>query len=302
MTEFAALQDRPLVVVCVGDGKLSGDLTAAGVPWWSVTKTCMAAAALILVERGKLRLDEPMAGRAFTLRQLLRHEAGLQDYAELPEYFAAVERGDPPWMVAELLNQVQADTLAYAPGVGWTYSNVGYLLVRQLIEAAFGADLETALRTLVFEPAGVDKVRVAHEPADLAATAWGNPGNYHPGWVYHGLLVGKPRDAAMWMHALMTGRLLPPRLLAQMLERRALDVPRTGRPWGSAGYGLGVMIDIASQLGRAFGHSGEGPGSVCAVYHFPDCDPPRTVAAFAPDEKVGVLERRAIEAAAICWS
>ena len=56
------------------------------------------------------------------------------------------------------------------------------------------------------------------------------------------------------------------------------------RPWKTAGYGLGVMMDIETELGRCFGHSGEGPGSVCAVYHFPDCNPPRTVAAFAAHE------------------
>ena len=55
------------------------------------------------------------------------------------------------------------------------------------IEAAFGADLDTALRELVFAPVGVDGVRIAREPADLAAPAFGNPLNYHPGWVYHGL-------------------------------------------------------------------------------------------------------------------
>ena len=94
------------------------------------------------------------------------------------------------------------------------------------------------------------------------------------------------------MHGLMTGRLLSPRLLAMMLERRALDVPLTGRPWKTAGYGLGVMMDIETALGRCFGHSGEGHGSVCAVYHFPDCDPPRTVAAFAPHENEGARRSR----------
>ena len=50
------------------------------------------------------------------------------------------------------------------------------------------------------------------------------------------------------------------------------------------------MMDVETALGRCFGHSGEGHGSVCAVYHFPDCDPPRTVAAFAPHENEGAVE------------
>ena len=60
-----ALEDGTLIVTCVGDGPLSGDVNAGAVPWWSVTKTCMAAAALILSERGKLSLDVPLPGRRF---------------------------------------------------------------------------------------------------------------------------------------------------------------------------------------------------------------------------------------------
>lgn len=293
----ATCEGRALIVTCSSDGTLAGDLAAGAVPWWSVTKTCMAAAALILSERGKLSLDAALPGRGFTLRQLLRHDAGLRDYTAMPDYLAAATRGDPPWGEAELFARVRADAPAYPPGKGWTYSNVGYLLVRRAIEGAFGADLDAALQALVFAPLAVRGVHIVREPGDLAACAFGNSRNYHPGWVYHGLLMGPPREAARWMHGLMTGALLSPRLLAMMLERRALDVPLAGRPWNTAGYGLGVMIDIATALGRCFGHSGEGHGSVCAVYHFPDCKPPRTVAAFAPHQDEGAIERAMLDAA-----
>lgn len=293
----AASSNRTLIVSCEGAGTFAGDVTAGVVPWWSVTKTCMAAAALTLSERGRLSLDVRLPGRPFTLRQLLRHDAGLRDYTSVPDYLAAATSGGMPWSEAELLSRVAIDELAYPPGEGWTYSNVGYLLVRRAIEQAFGASLEAALQALVFAPLGVTGVHVAREPADIAACAFGNPMNYHPGWVYHGLLMGPPREAARFMHGLMTGRLLAPRLLAMMLVRRALDVPLTGRPWKTAGYGLGVMIDVETALGRCFGHSGEGHGSVCAVYHFPDRDPPRTVAAFAPHQDEGAVESAMLNAA-----
>jgi CubicO group peptidase (beta-lactamase class C family) len=95
-----------------------------------------------------------------------------------------------------MLRRVDAETLAYEPGHGWGYSNVGYLFVRRLIEAATGSDIGTALDDLVLNPLGVPGVRLAAKPADLSATAWGNASGYHPGWVYHGLLVGTPADAA----------------------------------------------------------------------------------------------------------
>jgi D-alanyl-D-alanine carboxypeptidase len=287
---------RPLIVTCTGD-RLSGDVDAGVVPWWSVTKTAMAAAALILSERGRLTLDAPLPGKPFTLRQLLRHDAGLRDYTAVPAYLAAAGAGAAPWSEAELLSRVEADRLAYTPGDGWTYSNVGYLMVRRAIEHAFEADLEAALQALVFAPLHVRGVHIAREPEDMRRSAFGNPDNYHPGWVYHGLLMGPPREAARFMHGLMSGQLLSPNLLAQMLERRALPVPPGDRPWKTAGYGLGVMMDIGTELGRCYGHSGEGPGSVCAVYHFPDCEPPRTVAAFAMNATAGAVERAMLAAA-----
>jgi hypothetical protein len=72
---------------------------------------------------------------------------------------------------------------------------------------------------------------------------------------------------------------------------RPLGLPDAGRPWRAPAYGLGLMADSASPRGRCFGHSGAGPGSTAAAYHFPDLEPPRTVAAFAPVGDVAIVER-----------
>lgn len=260
------------------------------VPWWSLTKTALAAAALALVAGGALALDGPLTGRPFTLRQLLQHTAGLPDYGGLSDYHEAVARGDAPWSEERLLTRVDAERLLFPPGQGWTYSNVGYLLVRRIVEQAADEDLDAALRRLVFAPLGVSGVRLAREPADLTGTAWGNPTGYHPGWVYHGLLLGTPAEAALLFHRLLTGRLLPAELLGGMCEPRPLGGPVPGRPWRSAGYGLGLAIGVGSSGDRCLGHTGQGPGSTAAAYHFPDLDPPATAAAFAPVEDPAVVE------------
>src|SRR5258708_7141733 len=78
------------------------------VPWWSYTKTILAAAALTLVRDGKLQLDATIQGERFTLRQLLQHRAGLCDYGVLREYHAAVARRDQPWPETELLERADA--------------------------------------------------------------------------------------------------------------------------------------------------------------------------------------------------
>jgi CubicO group peptidase (beta-lactamase class C family) len=197
-----------------------------------------------------------------------------------------------------LLEQVESVPPLFPPGQGWSYSNTGYFLVRRLIEQATGTDIERALKTLVLAPLGVEDVFIARTRADLKRSIWGDEDDFHPGWVSHGLLMGSPAGAAKFMHGLLTGALLPAPLRATMCERRAVEINLPDRPWRTGGYGLGLMMDIASPHGLCIGHSGQGPDSVAAAYHFPDLDPPRTVAAFAPTDDQGIAERAVLEEAA----
>ncbi|WP_112663472.1 serine hydrolase domain-containing protein [Microvirga flavescens] len=251
------------------------------VPWWSVTKTVIAAACLTLVRDGALQLDEMMADRPYTLRQLLQHRAGLVDYGGYQAYHDAVAAGDEPWPLNELLTRIDADRLRYRPGEGWGYSNIGYALVGRILEEATGADLAEALRRLVLDPLGVLSARLAKDRSDLAQVAMGEAQNYHPGWVYHGLLVGSVKDAALLMDRLFKGSFLPASLLAEATEPFVLGGPIEGRPWRKAGYGLGLMSGTFNDGSRVVGHTGGGPGSRVAVYHFPELSPHRTVAAFS---------------------
>ena len=88
------------------------------VPWWSFTKTVLAATALSLVRDGLIRLDDPILDQPFTLRQLLRHEAGLADYGELAEYHTAVTNSEPAWSENEMMQRLDGVRLRYTPGTG----------------------------------------------------------------------------------------------------------------------------------------------------------------------------------------
>ena len=271
------------------------------VPWWSYGKTVLASAALALVAQGRLQLDELVRGKPFTLRQLLGHCAGLRCYGTMPAYHAAVAAGGDPWSAEEMLRRVDAGTLAYEPGHGWDYSNVGYLLVRNLIETAAGVPLGAALQHLAFTPLGIVGVTVARDSTDLDVTAWGNARRTHPGWVYHGLLVGPPEAAALFLHRLLAGHLLSPNLLAAMQDAHRVGGAIPGRPWATAGYGLGLMIGQGQPPGEYVGHTGGGPGSTSAVYQHVGGDPAGgarlTAAVFAPVDDPGVVEARAMELA-----
>ncbi|WP_134499728.1 serine hydrolase domain-containing protein [Microvirga pakistanensis] len=263
------------------------------VPWWSFTKTVLAAAALVLVRDGLLNLDEPIPDRPYTLRHLLQHRSGLAEYGWFPAYHEAVARRDEPWSVPDLLACVDADRLRYPPGEGWEYSNIGYLFVRRMIETVTGEGLDDALRRLVLRPLEVTGARVATLPVDLEQVTMGSASSYHPAWVYHGLLVGGVQDAARLLHGLMRGELLPAGMVRAMLTPFVLPGPVEGRPWTRPGYGLGVMTGETACGLVVAGHTGGGPGSTIAVYHALEGQvPSRTAACFMTDEDQSRTEER----------
>jgi len=280
----SSLSPEDIAIAVVRDGELvSGDLQAAPTPWWSFTKTVLAAAALSLVRDGKLSLDAPLRGKSFTLLQLLRHTAGVPNYSDLETYAQAVARGDTPWPVEEMLARAAADSLLFAPDAGWRYSNTGYLLVRHLVEDTTGLSLQRALEKLVLAPLDIHAVMLARTPGDLAASTWGNAADYHPGWVYHGLPLGSPAAAALLLDRLLTTDFLPLPLLTEMLRKTPLGESLPGRPARNFGYGAGLML-----ADGAAGHTGAGPVSVAAVYRYADTG--CTVAAFAPVADQAVVE------------
>lgn len=268
---------------------------ARPVPWWSFTKTVLAAAALVLVDRGAWHLDAPFDGHGFTLRQLLSHTAGLADYGPLAAYHQAVAAGEAPWPVGVLLARVAE--IPAPPAGRFAYSNVGYLLLRQAIERCLDSDLDAALRQLVLAPLGIPHTRVAYTSEDLTAGAWGNARAYHPGWVYHGTLVGPVRQAARLLRGLLQGGLLSAASLQAMTAPVARIGALPGRPYRDVAYGLGLAI-LVIDAGPALGHNGQGPGSTGVVLHFPERD--STVALYADRDDADALadiERRVIDLA-----
>ena len=284
------MHDPPTVTAVLQDGAKPHSTSQQPLPWWSFTKTALAVAALLLVADRRLGLDAPVGTAPFTLRHLLQHRSGLPDYGHLAAYHAAVADRQDPWPRDLLLHRAGSDTLAFPPGEGWAYSNLGYMLVRELIETTTGQEIGAALADLVLRPLHLTATRLAYTRADLDTAAWTTP-RYHPGWVYHGLLVGPAHEAAALLHALLQGNLLPAPQLREMLIPHPVGGPVPGRPWQTANYGLGLMIG-SDDTGQTYvGHTGGGPGSTAAVYQ---AHPGRTAAAFAPREHPAAVERSAL--------
>lgn len=274
-------------------GAGSCGLAAARFPYWSFTKTAIAIVALQLVEAGALELDARLAQRPYSLRQLLAHTSGLPDYGTLADYHRAVAAGEAPWPPEVMLERSLRGGMLFAPGAGWAYSNIGYMVVCDLIERTTALPLGTLFAERLGAPLGLESLELAETPAAFAGLHWREAAGYHPGWVYHRCLAGTAGDAARLLQGLFAGALLAPRTLEEMLAARPLGGPLPGRPWSRCGYALGLMSGEIGGLGRAIGHSGVGPFCVNAVCHFPDLREPLTVACFAEGPDEGVAEQAA---------
>ena len=178
-----------------------------------------------------------------TLRQLLRHTAGVPDYGRLPEYHAAVEAHPlEPWPDEELLSRALALGPDFAPDEGWAYSNTGYLLVRTIVELEAG-DLGATLARELIAPLGLGHTTLALEPVR----------GYDPRWVGHRTLLSTEADQRVFWTALARGDLCDLDVLAEPVLV-PFEAPGFTRP----GYGLGVMTDERPD-GLLIGHGGGGP-------------------------------------------
>lgn len=285
-----------IVSAQIVDGREITDTHPGAVlPWWSFGKTVLAAMVFKLAEQGRLDLDTPLSGKPFTIRQLLAHRAGVRDYGGIADYHAAVARGDMPWSIEELLARANADELLFPPGQGWSYSNIGYLFVRQEVARVTGADLGTAHQAVAFGPLGIRAV-VVHSREEMQRVPWPQLHSYDPRWVYHGLILGTAVDAARFLDRLFTREFLSEASRRAMLDSIPLPFTVTDRPFAKPMVGTGLMIDPEGPLGPWFGHTGGGPHSSSAVYRFPSLN--RTVAAFADHEDSGAIERTVLDMAA----
>jgi D-alanyl-D-alanine carboxypeptidase len=247
------------LVASGGDLEISGD-PAARYPIYSITKTAVAAAVLLLVREGAVELD--------SVRRLLDHTSGVRDYGSLPEYHEAVRRRpSSAWDDDEFLARTTAAGPVFAPGEGWAYSNTGYLLLRRLLDehgglAAFLPRLGLGAATVAERMDDLD----AAVPAPSALLLEGVRdvrGVYDPRWVGHRTLVARAEDLLGFWRGL-PAEMLDPRTFVAI----GTDAPGFVRP----SYGLGVMADPEHPLGTVVGHGGGGPGYATAVFALPHAD------------------------------
>ena len=151
-------------------GRVSQDPDAAAVTLntvfdlASLTKPLATALALLLlVAEGKVSLEGslgeilpeewlPPDKRPLTLRSLLAHQAGLPAWRPFYASILAAPRPERPGLAAHL---AASEPLEYFPGTQTGYSDLGFMLLAAVVEAAAGRDLDSFCRREIYRPLGL---------------------------------------------------------------------------------------------------------------------------------------------------
>lgn len=234
----------------------------------SMGKEFTATAVMMLVEQGKVGLDDPLtkyfpdapvAWSQVTVRNLLSHTAGFTDYPDKFDF-----RRD--YTENELLKIAEAIPLAYPPGTKYAYSNLGFLTLGILIHRASGQFYGDFLHDRVFQPLGMSTTRIISEadiiPNRAAGYRWVNSQWKNQEWVSptlnttaDGALYFSILDLAKWDAALYTEKLLKRSSLDQMWT---VAKYKNGEP-NSGHYGFGWFIESVHGH-RVIEHEGQWQG------------------------------------------
>jgi CubicO group peptidase (beta-lactamase class C family) len=245
----------------------------------SISKQFTAAAILLLQEQGKLSLDDRVAkfipdltrAKDVTIRQLLSHTSGYQDY--WPQDYVMPMMLQP--VTAEKIMDLWArKPLDFEPGTKWQYSNTNYVIAGVIVEKASGMSLLQYLQTKVFTPLGMKGVANTDQeklgdtdPTGYLRYALG-PLRPAPkegkGWLFAaGELAMPAQELARWDISIMDRKLLK---AASYREFEAEVVLQNGV---GTHYALGVDVNNSGGH-RALSHGGEVSGFTAQNIVFPD--------------------------------
>jgi CubicO group peptidase (beta-lactamase class C family) len=245
----------------------------------SCSKQFTATAIMLLVHDGKLRYEQkltdvfpdfPGYGRAISIRNLLNHTGGLQDYETLMEQPENKGKWNEVHQIqdGEVLTLLeQTDHGMFPPGRQWYYSNSGYVVLGLIVAKVSGQPFPEFLRERIFAPLKMDNtvayVKGKNEITNRAYghTKEGNTCNQTDqsstsatlgdGGIYSSL-----KDLAKWDEALRSNKLLSKEEMQPALTPVTLPTTsvngdtqphwpaNSDRPEGTpASYGFGWFLD-----------------------------------------------------------
>ncbi|HEY2858726.1 MAG TPA: serine hydrolase domain-containing protein [Terracidiphilus sp.] len=253
----------------------------------SVGKQFVSAAVMMLVEEGKISLDDsvtkyfpdaPATWKPILIKNLLSHTSGLSEYE-------SDERTGPkgPFYLRldftedELAKKIEAMPIEWAPGDKWAYRNTNYVLLGIIVHKITGTFYADFLSQRIFKPLGMTSTRLISErdiipnraagyeiddKGELKNQEWVSPtfDSTADGALYFNVL-----DLAKWDEALYGTKLLKQSSLDRIWTVYPLN---DGKP-NPAGYGF--AWEIGEQNGhKRIEHGGAWQGFTCVIARYPE--------------------------------
>jgi CubicO group peptidase (beta-lactamase class C family) len=239
----------------------------------SVTKQFTAASILLLQERGKLKvtdpvkkymLDAPAAWDKITIFNLLTHSSGIPNFTSFPDYASQEPFDTTP---EKLVARFRDKPLEFQPGEKMSYSNSGYVLLGYLIEKISGESYEKFVQENIFTPLGMKDSgydsNSAIIPHRAAGYVPGPTGPTNAGFINMtvplsaGALYSTTEDLLRWEQGLFGGKLLSSSSLQEMTTPFKND------------YAFGLQVHTVNGR-KAIDHGGGIEGFNTTLAYYPD--------------------------------
>jgi D-alanyl-D-alanine carboxypeptidase len=260
----------------------------------SISKQFTVAALLLAQEQGKLSLDDPVAkyypdltrAREVTIRQLLSHTSGYEDYA--PQDYMIPE-WEKPTTPERLLTTWAKKPLNFDPGTRWQYSNTNYVLAGKIFERASGQELMPYLQRRIFKPLGMRSAADCGVKNAADATAYTRfaLGPARPalregsGWYFAaGELCMTASDLARWDAGFLNRQILSAKSYQEFTHEVKL------KNGGATHYALGLRLGEMAGT-PMLSHSGEVSGFLAMNSVFPKKK--IGIAVLSNEDNVGVV-------------
>jgi len=249
----------------------------------SITKSFTALSIMQLVEKGKVKLSDPVTkyipgynthGHIITVQQLINHTCGIPNYTDIEKSDRTIWRQHRSH--DEMRAVFEPAELLFEPGAGWYYTNSGYYLLGMIIEKVSGMKYDEYLDTHVVGPAGLENTQFGWQRPLIDNRAQGYE-RTEDGWVNAtpismttpfsaGALRSTVLDLVRWMRSITDGTLIKPATFETMATVVPLDGGR-----GAHGYANGLYI---GELGghRKITHMGDIDGFAAQLAYYPDDD------------------------------
>lgn len=266
----------------------------------SVSKQMTAAGIMLLVQDGKINLDEkiskylpntPENWKDVTTRHLLTHTSGIKSYTGLSGYELSKRLTRD-----EFIKQLSIEPLDFPTGDKYSYSNSGYSLLGYIIETVSGKSYWDFMRERIFAPLGMTKT-ADRDPQFIVPNRadgyeWRNNRYVGRDWdltdiFSAGAIVSTIEDMTKWEAAMAGDKFLKPETKNQMWTAVKFN---DGTPYN---YGFGWMVALF-RAHKLISHSGQTAGFAANISRFVDDNVTVIVLTNNGEQGLGTLIARGI--------